>query len=49
MKYFYVQQHMKSFDQMPLWSYKDLSFLFCILRELKGCYDSRTVCSNVEE
>lgn len=49
MKYFYVQKHMKSFDQMPLWSYKDLSLLFCIFMELKGCYDSRTVCSNMEE
>lgn len=47
MKYFYVQQHMKSFDQMPLWSYKDLYFLVCIFRELKGSY-VRTVCSNME-
>lgn len=47
MKYFYVQQHMKSFDQMPLWSYKELSLLVCIFRELKGSY-VRTVCSNME-
>ena len=32
LKYFRVQQHMKSFDQMPLCSYKDLSFLFHVLR-----------------